>query len=197
MGKGKKYVTSNFSFFHSVFKRLVPGASKGVIVWVWVKFKILCLGRKTMSKFDLRFWFPPSSFSDAVDGCYYDYQQCHTSSSRYNSNHQYDVSSLCDCRIKNSIVPLTLSQMTYFRLFQTGRVCRREFQTDANGRKFSKPEENTQWKMEKLLNSSNFSFSHSVFKILVLQTCQSLCFLWEQVNNWTNYRPFQFESTCR
>ena len=34
-------ITSNFSFSHSVFKRLVSeGASKGVIVWEWVKEKV-------------------------------------------------------------------------------------------------------------------------------------------------------------
>ena len=31
----------------------------------------------------------------------------------------------------------------------------------------------TLWEKEKLLVSSNFSFSHSVFKRLVLQTCKS------------------------
>ena len=31
----------------------------------------------------------------------------------------------------------------------------------------------TLWEKEKLLVSSNFSFSHSVFQIIVLQTCKS------------------------
>ena len=35
--KEKLLVTSNFSFSHIVFKRRFPGASKGVIVWEWVK----------------------------------------------------------------------------------------------------------------------------------------------------------------
>ena len=37
---------------------------------------------------------------------------------------------------------LTLSQTTHFRIFQTQRVCRRQFQVYENGRKFSKPVEN-------------------------------------------------------
>ena len=34
--KGEIACTSNFSFSHKVFKRLVPEASKSVIVWEWV-----------------------------------------------------------------------------------------------------------------------------------------------------------------
>ena len=38
LGKGEIACTSNFSFSHNVFKRLLfPDASKGVIVWKWVK----------------------------------------------------------------------------------------------------------------------------------------------------------------
>ena len=37
VGKGEITCTSNFSFSHNVFKRLLfPEASKGVIVWEWV-----------------------------------------------------------------------------------------------------------------------------------------------------------------
>ena len=42
----------------------------------------------------------------------------------------------------------TLSQATNFRLFQTERVCRRQFRFDENGRKFSKGAENTVGKGE-------------------------------------------------
>ena len=39
--KEKLLITSNFSFSQSVFKRLVSeGASKGVVVWEWVKEKV-------------------------------------------------------------------------------------------------------------------------------------------------------------
>ena len=43
---------------------------------------------------------------------------------------------------------LTFSQTTNFRLFQIQRVCRRQFQCDENGRKFSKWVENTGGKGE-------------------------------------------------
>ena len=43
---------------------------------------------------------------------------------------------------------LTLSQTTNFRLLQTERVCRRQFQFDENGRKLFKQVENTVGKGE-------------------------------------------------
>ena len=42
------------------------------------------------------------------------------------------------------------------------------FKFDENGRKLSKQVENTVGKKEKLLITSNFSFSHSIFKRLVV-----------------------------
>ena len=63
-------------------------------------------------------------------------------------------------QIKLSFHVLTLSQTTNFRLFQTERVCRQQFQI--------------WWKLNKVLQmGSNFCFSHSVFKGLVLQTCKN------------------------
>ena len=66
-------------------------------------------------------------------------------------------------------VLVTLSQMTNFRPFQIERVCRLQFyilwqwqKVLQIGRKH--------WEKEKLLITSNFSFSNSVFKRLVLQT---------------------------
>ena len=59
---------------------------------------------------------------------------------------------------------LTLSQTTNFRLFQVQRVCRRQFQ------KKVLQVVRKHWEKEKLLITSNFSFSHRVFKGLVLQT---------------------------
>ena len=64
------------------------------------------------------------------------------------------------------ISALTLSQTTNLRLFQTERVCRRQSE---NGRKFSKWVKNTMGKGE-IARMSNFSFSHSAFKRLLLQT---------------------------
>ena len=68
---------------------------------------------------------------------------------------------------------LTLYQTTNFRLFQTERVADDNFKLDDNGSKFSKRVE-TLWEQEKLLVMSNFSFSHNVFKRLVLQTRKNL-----------------------
>ena len=44
------------------------------------------------------------------------------------------------------------------------------FEFDENHRKFSKLLEKTLWEKEKLLVTSNFSFSHSVFRRPLLQT---------------------------
>ena len=67
---------------------------------------------------------------------------------------------------------LTLSQTTNFRLFQTERVCRRQFQTWWKGQKVILTGRK-HWEKEKLLVTSNFSISHSVFKGPVLQTCKN------------------------
>ena len=63
---------------------------------------------------------------------------------------------------------LILSQMTYFRLFQKGLQT-----TISNLMKVEEKSPNglkTLWEKEKLHVTSNFSFSHNVFKRLVLQT---------------------------
>ena len=86
----------------------------------------------------------------------------------------YSVTSLTYCHdSKEGWHTLTLSQTTNFRLFQTERVCRPPFSnlmkmavTSPNGKKIL-------WEKEKLLVTSNFSFSYSVFKRLVLQTCEN------------------------
>ena len=44
----------------------------------------------------------------------------------------------------------------------------------------------TQWKKEKLLVTSNFSFPHSVFKRLVLQTRKNQGLFWERVKRVGN-----------
>ena len=63
----------------------------------------------------------------------------------------------------------TLSQTTNFRLFQTERVCRRQFQFDENSGKFFKRLENTVGKGE-IAGYKQLLLSHSVFKRLVLET---------------------------
>ena len=66
---------------------------------------------------------------------------------------------------------LTLSQTTNFRLFQIERVCKDNFKFDIFIFAENSPDRyKTLWEKEKLLVSSNFSFSHSVFKRLVVQT---------------------------
>ena len=71
---------------------------------------------------------------------------------------------------------LTHYQTTNFRLFQTERVCRRQFQISRKWKKVIQIGRK-QWEKEKWLVTSNFSFSHSVFKRLVSQGRQkvSLC----------------------
>ena len=71
---------------------------------------------------------------------------------------------------------LTHYQMTNFRLFQTERVCRRQFKIWRRWHKVIQTGRK-HWEKEKLLVMSNFSFSHSVFKRLVSQGRQkvSLC----------------------
>ena len=46
-------------------------------------------------------------------------------------------------QIKLNKADLTFSHTTSFRLFQTERVCRKQFKFDENGRKFLKQVENT------------------------------------------------------
>ena len=65
---------------------------------------------------------------------------------------------------------LPLSQTTNFILFQTKRVSRRQFQISSKWQKALQTGRKTLWGKEKLLVTSNFSFSHSVFKRLLLQT---------------------------
>ena len=68
---------------------------------------------------------------------------------------------------------LTLSQTTHFRQLQTERVCRRQFQFDANGRMFSKLVKNTVGKGE-FAHYEQFILSHTVFKRLLMQTRKNL-----------------------
>ena len=60
--------------------------------------------------------------------------------------------------------------MTNLRLFQTERVCRRQFSILRKMAESSPYQQKTLWEKEKLLLTSNFSFYHSVFKRFLLQT---------------------------
>ena len=59
--------------------------------------------------------------------------------------------------------------MTNFRHFQAEESADDNFRFDENGQRFPKGKK-TLWEKEKLLITSNFSISLSVFKRLVLQT---------------------------
>ena len=68
---------------------------------------------------------------------------------------------------------LNPSQMTNFRHFKTGIVCRQQFQIWWNWQKVIQTGRKHCWK-RMLLITSNFSFSPSVFKTLVLQIGKNL-----------------------
>ena len=65
---------------------------------------------------------------------------------------------------------INLSQTTNFRLFQTKRVCRRQFLTLMKMAESFPKGQKTLREKEKLLVTTIFSFSHSDFKRLTLQT---------------------------
>ena len=71
---------------------------------------------------------------------------------------------------------LTLSQTTNSRLFQTERFCSRQFQIWWKWQKVLQTGRKHYGKRKKLLMMSNFSFSHSVLKRLVLQTGKNQSF---------------------
>ena len=75
---------------------------------------------------------------------------------------------------KFNIQPITRRQV--FDSSKLKKFADDNFKFDKNGRKLSNRVK-TLWEKEKLLVTSNFSFSHSVFKRLVSQGCQkvSLC----------------------
>ena len=60
--------------------------------------------------------------------------------------------------------------MTNFRLFQTDRVLKTTILNLMKVAESSPTWSKTLWEKEKLLATSNFSFSHSVFKRPLLQT---------------------------
>ena len=54
----------------------------------------------------------------------------------------------------------------------------------------------TLWEKKKLLVTSNFSFSYSVFKRLVLQTLKKRQLVWERVKNTSKEDIFQTSFVC-
>ena len=82
-----------------------------------------------------------------------------------------------------------VSRMTKFKskLFQTERVSGLHFEFDKNGGQFSKGSK-TSWEKEQLLVTSNFSFSHSVFKRIVLQTRKNQGLLGKSLSQMTKFK---------
>ena len=79
---------------------------------------------------------------------------------------------------------LTHYQTTNFRLFQTERVCRRQFQIWRKWKKVIQMGRKHCGKRRNLLVTSNFSFSHSVFKRLVSQGRQKLSLCANELMCW-------------
>ena len=78
---------------------------------------------------------------------------------------------LISCHVIMTMInSLTPSQTTNFRFFRTERVWRRKFYILWKWWKVVQKGRKTLWEKEKLLVTSNFAFSHSVFKSSVLQT---------------------------
>ena len=86
---------------------------------------------------------------------------------------------------------LTHYQTTNFRLFQIERVCRQQFQIWWKWKKVIQTGRN-HWEKEKLLVTSNFSFSFSVFKRLVSQGCQKVLLC----GNGLNWRGASLNLSC-
>ena len=81
---------------------------------------------------------------------------------------------------KRHIYSLTHYQTINFTLFQTERVCRWQFQIWRKWQKVIQTGKKKQWKKEKLLVTSNFSFSDSVFKRLFPRASKGVI-VWEWV----------------
>ena len=75
--------------------------------------------------------------------------------------------------------------MTNFRLFQTERVCRRQFQIDENGRKLSKWVENTVGKGE-IARYEQFLLFPQCFQKACFPGVSKGVIVWEWVNPFTN-----------
>ena len=77
---------------------------------------------------------------------------------------------------------LTHYQTTNFRLFQTKKVCRQQFQIDKNGRKLSKWEENTVGKGE-IAHYEQFLLFPQCFQKACFQGASKGVIVWEWVKS--------------
>ena len=97
---------------------------------------------------------------------------------------------MTDCVLDKA--DLTLSQRQILDFSKLKDSADDNFKFDKNGRKFSKWVENAVEK-EKLLIKSNFSFSHSVFKRLIMETRENQGLFGKELTLYkiTNFRFFQ------
>ena len=89
---------------------------------------------------------------------------------------------------------LTLSQTTKFRLFQIQSILYLMKMVESSPKGWK-----TLWEKEKLLDTSNFSFSHSVFKRLVLQSRKNQSLFGKGLSLLKRINPFQVlthDNTC-
>ena len=70
------------------------------------------------------------------------------------------------------LAPFCQSMTQYLTFSKLEEFADNNFNSDLNGRSFTNGRK-ALWKNEKLLNTSNFFFSHSVFKRFALKTCKS------------------------
>ena len=82
---------------------------------------------------------------------------------------------------------LTLSHTTNFRLFQTERVCRRQFKVYENGRKFWKQVEKTVGKGEIVRNEQFFLFTQCFHKTCTEDTSKP-GLVWERVKFYSKHK---------
>ena len=117
VGKGEIARYKQFLLFPQCFQKArFQGASKGVIVWQWVT-----LSYTTLNFFNDFHPFPPAPIERTFENIVFvwvfmPYQQ---------------YFSYLTATVHKSMFPglfLTLSQTTYFRLFQSEKVCRQQFQ---------------------------------------------------------------------
>ena len=91
---------------------------------------------------------------------------------------------------------LTRYQMTNFRLFQTERVCRRQFQFWRKWHKLSKWVENTLGKGE-IARYEQFLLFPQCFQKACFTGASKVVIVWEWVNKQQNFRLVQIDSICR
>ena len=86
--------------------------------------------------------------------------------------------------LKNNLLVLTHYKTTNFRLFQTETVCSGQCQIWQKWKKENQTSRNHCGEKENLLVTSNFSFSHSIFKRLLFQRHQKVSLCGNGLTSW-------------